>query len=155
MRIEGIGNWVLLAMAAASLISMIAAFSVYNIVSNDLYKYGLQFSYGWAIPYWNAIGTVFAMAWLNIIAAIAFQVYRIITIRKEEAQSAYDQLESGLKVRFGEKNGEHEYWNEERTTEMAAMVHTLTQEEEGPVKIVPYEPVACEQVESEDSEQAE
>jgi hypothetical protein len=148
MRIDGIGNWVLLAMAAASLISMIAAFSVYSVVENDLYRYGLQFSYGWAIPYWNAIGTIFAMAWLNIIAAIAFQVYRIITIRKEESQSAYEQFEKGLKVRFGEKNGEPEYWNEERTTEMAAMVHTLTQEEEEPVKIVPYEPAAPEQDES-------
>ena len=150
MRIDGIGNWVLIAMAAASLISMVAAFSVYSVVENDLYRYGLQFSYGWAIPYWNAIGTIFAMAWFNIIAAVAFQVYRISTIRKEESQSAYEQLEKGLKVRFGEKNGEDEYWNEERTTEMAAIVHTLTQEEEvaKPVKIVPYEPAAPEQAES-------
>jgi protein-S-isoprenylcysteine O-methyltransferase Ste14 len=106
MRIDGIGNWVLLAMAAASLVSMIAAFSVYSIVNNDLYKYGLQFSYGWAISYWNAIGTVFAMAWFSIIAAIAFQVYRIIVIRREEAQIAYEQLQKRLKVRFGEKDGE-------------------------------------------------
>jgi hypothetical protein len=150
MRIDGIGNWVLIAMAAASLISMVAAFSVYSVVENDLYRYGLQFSYGWAIPYWNAIGTFFAMGWFNIIAAVAFQVYRIITIRKEESQSAYEQLEKGLKVRFGEKNGEAEYWNEERTTEMAAIVHTLTQEEEEaePFKIVPYEQAAPEQAES-------
>jgi hypothetical protein len=155
MRIEGIGNWVLLSMAAASLVSMIAAFSVYSIVSNDLYRYGLQFSYGWAISYWNAIGTIFAMAWFSIIAAIAFQVYRIIIIRREEAQIAYEQLEKKFKVRFGEKNGEPEYWNWEKTTEMAAVVHDVTQEEEEPIKIVPYERVAQEQIESRDSEQAE
>ena len=74
--IDGIGNWILLVvMAAASLISMIAVFSLDMIVTHDFYSYGLQFSYSWAIPYWNMIGIVFAMAWVNIIAAIALQVY--------------------------------------------------------------------------------
>jgi hypothetical protein len=81
---DGIGNWVLVVMAAASLISMIAALSANTMVHGDLYKYGLQFSYTWAIPYWNSMGIVFAMAWLNIIVAIAFQIYRIRTIRKAE-----------------------------------------------------------------------
>lgn len=155
MRIDGIGNWVLIAMAAASFISMIAAFSVYSIISNDFYRYGLEFSYGWAIPYWNAIGTIFAMAWFSIVAAIAFQVYRIIIIRREEAQIACEQLEKGLKVRFGEKKGETGYWNWEKTEEMAAMVHDLTHEEEEPVKIVPYELSAHEKGEPQDSEEAE
>jgi hypothetical protein len=89
MRVmDGIGNWVLLLMAAASLISMIAAFIANNIVNGDLYSYGLQFSYNWAIPYWNLIGVVFAMAWLNIIVAIGFQVYRVKTIRKEKEESS-------------------------------------------------------------------
>jgi membrane-bound ClpP family serine protease len=92
MRIDGIGNWVLMIMAAASLIIMIAAFSLQSIVGNGLSAYGLQFSYDWAIPYWNVMGIVFAMAWLNIIAAIAFQVYRIITIRREERQSDDEQF---------------------------------------------------------------
>jgi E3 ubiquitin-protein ligase DOA10 len=88
MRIlEGIGNLVLVTMAAASLISMIAAFGANRIVNGDLYSYGLQFNYSWAIPYWNLIGLVFAMAWFNIIVAIAFQVYRIRTVRKEKAES--------------------------------------------------------------------
>ena len=82
--IDGIGNWVLVVMAAASLISMIAAFSANSMVHGDLYSYGLQFSYTWAIPYWNSMGIVFAMAWLNIIVAIAFQIYRIRTTRKAE-----------------------------------------------------------------------
>lgn len=86
--IDGIGNWVLVIMAAASLISIFAAFNLYNIVSHDLYSYGLQFNYGWAIPYWNTIATVFVMSWVSIIAAIAFQIYRIRTIRKDEAQNA-------------------------------------------------------------------
>jgi hypothetical protein len=82
--IEGLGNLVLVVMATASLISMIAAYSVTMIVNGDLYSYGLHFNYGWSIPYENAIGIVFAMAWVNIIVAIAFQVYRIRTIRKAE-----------------------------------------------------------------------
>jgi hypothetical protein len=130
--IDGIGNWVLLLMAAASLISMIAAFGLEGIISNDLSRYGLQFSYGWAIPYWNTIGIIFAMAWLNIIAAIAFQTYRIITIRKEEKQNA-NELESTLK-----SNDDSENWSinvYELVTKQSA-----TEEGNEPPQIVPYEP---------------
>jgi hypothetical protein len=94
--IDGIGNLILLFMAAASLISMIAAFFLDGIVNNELKAYGLEFSYNWAIPYWNTMGVIFAMGWLSIIAAIAFQVYRIRVIRKEESQSANEQFENTL-----------------------------------------------------------
>ena len=130
--IDGIGNWVLLLMGAASLISMLAAFGLEGIISNDLSRYGLQFSYGWAIPYWNTIGIIFAMAWLNIIAAIAFQTYRIITIRKEEKQNA-NELESTLK-----SNDDSENWSinvYELVTKQLA-----TEKGNEPPQIVPYEP---------------
>ena len=45
------------------------------IVNETLYSYGLQFSADWATQYWTAIRTGFAMSWLVIITAIAFQVY--------------------------------------------------------------------------------
>jgi len=83
--IQGLGNLVLVIMAAASLISMIAAYSVDMLVNGDLYSYGLNFNYGWFIQFENLIGIVYAMAWVNIITALAFQVYRIRTIRKAEA----------------------------------------------------------------------
>ena len=82
--LDGIGNWVLVIMAAASFISMIAALSLDSIISQELPTYGLHFNYTWAIPYWNTIAIVFVMAWINIIAAVTFQIYRIRTIRKEE-----------------------------------------------------------------------
>ncbi len=91
--IDGIGNWILVLMAAASFISMVAALSLDSIVSQELPSYGLQFNYGWAIPYWNTIATIFAMSWISIIAAIAFQIYRIRTVRKDEAEAARDQTE--------------------------------------------------------------
>ena len=84
--IDGIGNWVLVIMAAASFISMIAAFNLNSIV-HDLTSYGLEFNYGWAIPYWNTITLVFIMSWISILAAIAFQIYRIRTIQKDEEQN--------------------------------------------------------------------
>jgi hypothetical protein len=87
-KIAGMVNWVLVIMAAASCISMIAALSLDSIISQQLPFYGLQFNYGWAIPYWNTVAIVFIMAWINITAAIAFQVYRIRTIRKDEIQNA-------------------------------------------------------------------
>jgi len=85
--IDGIGNWVLVIMAAASVISMIAVLSLDSMISQQLPTYGLEFSYGWAIPYWNTVAIVFVMAWINIISAIAFQVYRIRAIRKDEIQN--------------------------------------------------------------------
>ena len=91
--IQGLGNWVLVLMATASLVVMIAAFRLDMIVHQDLYSYGLQFSNGWALPYWDAIRLVFAMAWLNIIVAIAFQVYRIRSMRETEKQSSDEQVE--------------------------------------------------------------
>lgn len=83
--IQGIGNLVLVVMAAASLTIMIAAYSVDIIVNGDLYSYGLNYNVGWFIPFKNTIGIVYAMAWVNIISALAFQVYRIRTTRKDEA----------------------------------------------------------------------
>ena len=85
--IDGIGNWVLVLMAVASLISMIAALTLDSIISTSLPTYGLQFNYGWAIPYWNMINIVFIMSWTSIIAAIAFQLYRIKIIRKDETEN--------------------------------------------------------------------
>jgi len=153
--INGIGNLVLVIMAAASLISMIAAISLERIVSHDLYSYGLQFSYRWAIPYWNTIGTVFVMAWLNIIAAVAFQIYRIRTIRKEEKQSANEQVENTLKSKDYQKNGnagdgDRKIYGITIITDQTAM-----QGEKEQIQIIPYEPAPCEQSESTDSKQTE
>jgi len=86
--LQGLGNLILVVMAAASLISMIAAYSLDMIVNGDLYFYGLHFNYGWFTPFETEIGIVYAMAWLNISVAIVFQVYRIRSIRKTEAQEA-------------------------------------------------------------------
>jgi hypothetical protein len=153
--IDGIGNWVLVVMAVASLVSMIAAFGAYMIVDHDLYSYGLRFSYGWAIPYWNAIGTVFAMAWLSIIAAIAFQIYRIRTIRKEETQTADEQFENMLKLKGEHENAGYDDWDEKTDTENIVIGQAAMQEAEEQAQIIPYEPVTCEQIESIDSEQTE
>ena len=89
--IEGLGNWVLIVMAIASLVSMIAAYQVDMIVHVDLYSYGLQFSAIWADPYWAAIRLIFAMSWLSLIATIAFQVYKTMVLRSLTEES--EQLE--------------------------------------------------------------
>jgi len=153
--IQGIGNWVLIIMTVASLISMIAALSLEGIISNDLSAYGLQFSYAWAIPYWNTIGIIFLMAWLNIFAAIAFQVYRIRTIRKEERQSAEQQFENTLKSEDEQENeeadeGDRKVYGITITTEQTAQQEATEQ-----VQIVPYEPVICEPIKYRDSKTEE
>ena len=153
--IDGIGNLVLVIMAAASLISMIAGISLERIVSHDLYSYGLEFSYRWAIPYWNTIGTVFAMAWLNIIAAVAFQIYRIRTISKEEKQSTNERYENTLEFKDEQKNGNPGEGDRKIYGITIVTNQTATQEAKEQIQIIPYEPAPCEQNESTDSKQTE
>jgi uncharacterized membrane protein len=149
--IDGIGNWVLLIMAAASLVSMIAALCVNDIISHDLTSYGLRFSYGWAIPYWNTIGIVIAMAWVNIIVAIVFQVYRIRTVRKEEMQSDKEQSmnmpswadEQGI---ADSEDGNRKVYGISIVTNQTAMREEAESEEQP--QIVPYEPETCEPTET-------
>ena len=150
--IDGIGNWVLVIMAAASLISMIAAFGLNNIVSHDLTSYGLSFSYGWAIPYWNTIGTVIAMAWVNIIAAIVFQIYRIRTVRKEEMQSDEEQSTSMLSWADEQEEADSEDGNRKVYGISIVTNQPAIQEAEEQPQIVPYEPETCEQSEAQASE---
>jgi len=78
---------VLVLMAVSSLVSMISTFKIDGIVHGDLYSYGLEFSYGWAVPYWTMTTIVFGMGWFNIITAIAFQFYVLIYGRKEALKS--------------------------------------------------------------------
>jgi len=68
-------NWVPVVMAACSLASIVSLFQVDALVHQTLYSYGLQFSNNWAVPYWDAIRTVFAMTWIVVIAAIGLQLY--------------------------------------------------------------------------------
>jgi len=74
---------VLVLSAASSLVSMISVLKIDSMVHGDLYRYGLQFSYQWAMPYWTLTTLVFGMGWFNIIIAIAFQFYVLIWGRKE------------------------------------------------------------------------
>lgn len=74
---------VLVLTATSSLVSMISTYKIDQIIHGDLYNYGLHFSYQWAMPYWTMTTIVFAMGWLNIIIAIAFQFYMLIYGRKE------------------------------------------------------------------------
>lgn len=74
-NVGGITSLVLVIVASSSLISMIALTRLDNIVHTDLYRYGLSFSYEWAMPYWTMTTFVFAMGWVNIFMAIVFQFY--------------------------------------------------------------------------------
>ena len=101
MKLAGtVVQWVLVVVAACSLVSVVALFQVDSIVHGSLYSYGLQFSDGWAVPYWNSIRVVFAMGWLTFGVAVAFQVYAVT--RKSSAKNG----------RFGEEEMKQEArWN--------------------------------------------
>ncbi len=70
-----VANLALVLVAAYSLATMSIFFMIDSIVNETLYSYGLRFSPDWAAQYWTTIRTGFAMSWLVIITAIAFQVY--------------------------------------------------------------------------------
>ena len=95
--IDGLGNWILIIMAGASLVSMIAAFQLDIIVNQELYAYGLQFSDVWAYPYWTAIRVIFAMSWLSLIVTIGFQIYKTMAIRSIERENA-EELEVTIRA---------------------------------------------------------
>lgn len=91
-------SWVLVLMAASSLFSMVSLLEIDKIVNQDLYRYGLQFSYRWAMPYWTLTKIVFAMGLFNIIAAITFQIYIMAYRRKEAKQTATKAEQEILKT---------------------------------------------------------
>jgi hypothetical protein len=112
---SSVGNLVPVLMAVLSVISIIAAFQLDAIVNENLYAYGLQFSADWGIPYWTAIRTIFAVAWLNIIAAIALQIYVMTRKTKEKAVERGETEPTGEEPWTGERREENlenkEHWH--------------------------------------------
>jgi len=70
-------------MAASSLITMICLWQIDRIVHGTLYEYGLTFNLQWATQYWTFARFAFAMGWINIVAAIAVQLYSVAFRQKE------------------------------------------------------------------------
>lgn len=66
---------VLILMAIASLFTMLSLNQISYIVHGDLYNYGLQFSYKWAMLYWVSSGVVFGLSWVNIALSIIITLY--------------------------------------------------------------------------------
>ncbi len=139
-------------MATASLVSMIAAFRLDMVVNQDLYSHGLQFSTSWAFPYWDAIRTVFAMAWLNIIVAIAFQIYRIMIARQSESSNEQENI---TKETAKHRNMDRKIAEKEPQEYTAETTPAASSEAKEDLEIIPYETSNCEQTESKDTDQAE
>lgn len=78
---------VLILMAAASLFTMLSLNQINYIVHGDLYSYGLQFSYRWAMPYWVFSGIVFGLSWVNIFLSIIITLYIFKKTRKPALDS--------------------------------------------------------------------
>lgn len=80
---NGITSMVLVVMAISSLMSMFFLLQIDGIIHEDLYRYGLQFSNEWAVPYWTKATIIFAVGWSNIVSAIALQLHILISKRRE------------------------------------------------------------------------
>jgi membrane protein implicated in regulation of membrane protease activity len=57
------------------LVTLAVLFVIDQIVNGTLYSYGLQFSYNWAIGYWNVLRLGFAVSWFVIITTITLHLY--------------------------------------------------------------------------------
>jgi len=73
---------VLVLIAVSSLFSMVGLLQMDRIIHQDLYRFGLNFSYMWATPYWTLINFVFVLGWFNILMAIGFIFYRVMQRKK-------------------------------------------------------------------------
>ena len=83
-KVSGIYSLILVLVAFSSLVSMFSLTRIDSMIRQDLYRYGLRFSYEWALPYWTLSSLVFVMGWVNIILACAFQFYVFLYGRKRE-----------------------------------------------------------------------
>lgn len=94
---------VLISMAAASLFAMISLNQINYIVHGDLYSFGLQFSYRWAIPYWLFSGIVFGLSWMNIAIAIIVTLYIFKKRQRQALASKSSQAEAVKAAEIKEK----------------------------------------------------
>ena len=78
---------ILILMAAASLFIMLSLNQINYIVHGDLYNFGLQFSYRWAMPYWVFSGIIFGLSWINIAISIIVTMYIFKKTRKQKLTS--------------------------------------------------------------------
>jgi hypothetical protein len=79
---------ILLLMAVTSLLIMLSLNQINYMVHGDLYSFGLEFSYRWAMPYWILSGIVFGLSWTNIAVSIVFTLYIQKKSRKRALVSA-------------------------------------------------------------------
>lgn len=80
----------LVTIAAASLFIMLSLNQINYIVHGDLYNYGLQFTYRWAMPYWVLSGVVFGLCWVNISIAIIATLYIYKKSRRQPKNNQYE-----------------------------------------------------------------
>jgi len=135
---------VLVLIAASSLVSMISLLKIDQIVHGDLYEYGLQFSYKWAMPYWTMTTIVFGMAWFNIIIAIIFQFYMLIYGRKEALKPETPEIETKPTEKVEE--------SKEQVAEPAEKVEEKKPEETQPVVEAKPQPEQTEPIQAEEAQ---
>ena len=76
-------SWVVVAMAASSLLSMICLFQVDRVVEVGFLGVGYGFSPGLYVSYSWMIRLAFGLCWFNIVAAVGVHLYSIAFKRRE------------------------------------------------------------------------
>jgi len=76
-------SWVVVAMAASSLLSMLCLFQVDRVVEVGFLGVGYGFSPGLYVSYSWMIRLAFGLCWFNIVAAVGVHLYSIAFKRRE------------------------------------------------------------------------
>ena len=97
---------VLIAMAAVSLFTMLSLNQIGSIVYSDLYSFGLEFSYRWAMPYWVFSGIIFGLSWTNIVLSIIVTLYVFKKSRNPAPVSEIISLNEGMEATHAEEENE-------------------------------------------------
>jgi hypothetical protein len=97
---------VLIAMAAASLFTMLSLNQIGSIVHSDLYSFGLEFSYRWAMPYWVFSGIIFGLSWTNIVLSIIVTLYVFKKSRNPAPVSEIISQNEGMETTLAEEENE-------------------------------------------------
>ena len=92
------------------------------------------------------------MAWLNIIVAIAFQIYRIMIVRQSESSNEQKNI---TKETAKHRNMDRKIAEKELQEYTAATAQASSSEAKEDLQMIPYETSNCEQTESKATEQAE
>jgi hypothetical protein len=129
----------LIVVAASSLFVMFSLNNISQIVHSDLYNFGLQFSYRWAMPYWVFSGIVFGLCWASILVSISMTLYLLKRGIKNNMSNHQLHQDQQIKYMESHSEGENQRSLSDYTTEEALSSDESLTPETAEIQPIEYE----------------